>query len=149
MGLAQLLKSQYDDLTALARILREEQDHLKDISMTPENWSVLVDEKRVICENIERTEKLRMDFITSKGYSTDKKGTIQAANDMGCIALWDQTQDLIKQCASLNMLNGSAVTQIMSHNRHTLEILSDLNSKRVYGANGQHQSSGGRLNISA
>lgn len=149
MNYPSLLAEKHKFFSELFDILTNENKHLLEDNANPDQWSSVVDRKKELCITLDKLEASRKELLIKHKLEDTLKDSIRIARHYQCEKTWDDILELTRQCADLNILNGNIISQIMKHNSNVLETLTIINGQRIYGSNGQHESSGSRLSIEA
>src|SRR5690606_38315029 len=143
--LPSLLHQQRTRLTELLAVLRKEQDQLVARHDVDESMEPLVALKADIIAQLEKLEAERKSLLTQLGFEHDPTGSLAAAQAEGCLDQWLAIQDLSRQAAHHNEVNGSLIQLRMNHNSRLLEKLREIASQRLYDAQGQPLKRSGRI----
>lgn len=149
MTLTDLLSEHKKSLLALIDLLNAE---IKTLSAGAEDMSLLetlAQKKKPICSHIESLEVKRLLLISDHGFSKDREGSTQSAEYFDCLDLWNETHDLISECARLNMVSGDISRRIMTQNATIIDALSRMTGQQVYDSKGNFKQANSRLNITA
>lgn len=149
--LASLLHQQITKLNELLAVLRKEQDQLiaRHDAAADESMEPLVALKSDIIAKLEALEGERQALLTRLGHENDSAGSLAAAQAEGCLDEWQSIQDLSRQAAHHNEVNGSLIQLRMNHNSRLLEKLRQIASERLYDAQGQPLKRSARIDTSA
>lgn len=147
--LKSLLHQQHTMLTELLALLRKEQDQLVARHDADESMEPLVARKAEIIAELETLESERKALLTQLGHEQDQAGSLAAAQAENCLDQWLAIQDLSRQAAHHNEVNGSLIQLRMNHNSRLLEKLREIASQRLYDAQGQPLKRSGRIETSA
>lgn len=149
--LASVLDRQLSKLEELLAVLRKEQDKLVARHDALENLEPLVAVKADLIASLGSLENERKALLLSLGYSDgdDQTASAAAAQTEGCFNQWSAVQDLCRQVAHHNEVNGSLIQLRMNHNSRLLDKLREIASERLYDAQGQPLKRSARIETSA
>lgn len=147
--LAAILDKQLEKLNELLAVLRKEQDRLVARDDALESMEALVALKAEITASLESLEKERKAVLAKLGYGDDPEASVTASQAQGCLDQWTAVQDLCRQVAHHNEVNGSLIQLRMNHNSRLLEQLREMANERLYDAQGQPLKRSSRIETSA
>lgn len=147
--LASVLDRQLNKLNELLAVLRKEQDELVARHDAVDSMEPLVALKAELIASLESLESERKRALASLGYGDDPAASAEAAQAEDCIDQWTAVQDLCRQAAHHNEVNGSLIQLRMNHNSRLLDKLREIASERLYDAQGQPLKRSARIETSA
>src|SRR5690606_27472387 len=109
MKLGELLTRQEEQMKTLLDLLRREQDLLVSDDVDGLQLHQLAAAKRLPLDQIAALEDKRAAMQASLGFGEDSAATARFAATQGCHEKWCAIQELARQAAYLNRLNGSVI----------------------------------------
>ncbi|WP_192036486.1 flagellar protein FlgN [Halomonas sp. YLGW01] len=137
MSLGDHLSQQHRRLEALETLLEQERQTLCQGRVDGERLSHLATDKQALLAQIERFETQRSQAQQRLGYEPGLTGAARAAEDAGCLPIWQTLLDTAQRTARLNRLNGDMIRQRLEQNQRMLNALREAAGNSLYGPNGQ------------
>lgn len=137
MTLLALLETKQTHLALLMALLQQEQGLLVQRQPDGQELAQLAAGKAQHYAVLERLEALRRDVQQQMGLGITPADATAAAEQAGCLELWQDIQAAARRAAHLNALNGILVQQSLEHNQRALNVLQEIAGNFVYGANGK------------
>lgn len=138
--LADIIKTEADEVSAFVLLLGEEQDALK--SGNPEALPDIVARKSAVAGRISALTGRRNIALARDGLPADRPGVTgwleRNPGDNAVRKSWERLQQLAEEARELNRVNGELIQIRLQANSQALEaLLSAANRQDLYGADGQ------------
>ncbi len=120
-------------------VLKKEEDAL--IHGCIDDLDTLVSEKVQLAEQLEALAELRIQYLLSQGYSSDKNGMqswLSKQTNVNVQAVWNELVELATTAKQINQVNGQVISAQQSHNQRAYHALqSAAGNVSLYGPKGQ------------
>lgn len=150
MGLQTHLDAQITRLNQLQELLEQEQSMLSAGTIDGAELEQVAHAKSALHQEIESAEQQRIKAQQKLGFAADSKGAQQAAQQAGCLEIWERLLQAAERVAKMNQLNGELIQHRLHHNQHMLNILRDASGGgQLYGSDGNQPTRPQRINSKA
>jgi|EP01034_Spumella_vulgaris_P003542 flagella synthesis protein FlgN len=139
------LREEQRVITALLEVLKQEQQHL--VAADIDGLTELTPRKSSLVNDMAVLASQRHNALGAAGYQAEEAGMdawLAASGDPEAAPLWAQVLELTREAKELNRLNGTLISQHLSHTQGALQALRPQAQGNFYGPSGQPTSANPR-----
>ncbi|GAB3285937.1 flagella synthesis protein FlgN [Parahaliea aestuarii] len=137
MSLEPHLQAQRLQLEQLVALLHTEQSLLTQSQVDGAALDRVAVDKQQHLVSLDSFEARRRGAQTRLGYPAGREGAMAAANDAGCLPLWQNIDQLASAAKQLNQTNGDLIQLRLENNQRLLNALRESAGNSLYGPDGQ------------
>ncbi|WP_116366400.1 flagella synthesis protein FlgN [Parahaliea mediterranea] len=137
MSLEPHLQAQRLQLEQLVALLHSEQSLLTQSQVDGAALDEVAADKQRQLVSLDSFEARRRGAQARLGYAPGREGARAAADDAGCLPLWQSIDQLASEARQLNQTNGELIQLRLENNQRLLNALRESAGNSLYGPDGQ------------
>ncbi|OHV12028.1 flagella synthesis protein FlgN [Kushneria phosphatilytica] len=134
---AVLLTQLFETLERFNALLDEEAALLTETPVTAGALADVTERKSVITATLERLEGQRCQWLREQGFSVDREGSREAAQQYEVADLWQRIVEAGEQARTRNRVNGLSIGLRLDMHERALRFFKTASSTSLYSRNGR------------